>query len=153
MNKKGFTLVELLTVIAILGILVVLVAPNVISSFNKANDNAAKIQENQILDGAKLLIEDYCIHPIGGYKCNDVSFTTSGTTRYSKLSDIQEKGYIEDVVFSGESCIGFVTYTKETNSRNYKDYKAYIKCGNAYETEGINSIVNSSGTPIINTIH
>ncbi len=36
MNKKGFTLVELLAVIAILAILVLIAVPNVLSMFNKA---------------------------------------------------------------------------------------------------------------------
>ncbi len=36
MNKKGFTLVELLSVIAILAILIVLVLPNVLKLFNKS---------------------------------------------------------------------------------------------------------------------
>ena len=36
MNKKGFTLVELLTVIAILALLVIIALPNVLSMFNKA---------------------------------------------------------------------------------------------------------------------
>ena len=36
MNKKGFTLVELLAVIAILAILVLVAVPNVLGMFNKA---------------------------------------------------------------------------------------------------------------------
>lgn len=35
-NKDGFTLVELLAVIAILALLVILALPNVISMFNQA---------------------------------------------------------------------------------------------------------------------
>ncbi|UKI58404.1 MAG: prepilin-type N-terminal cleavage/methylation domain-containing protein [Clostridium sp.] len=36
MNKKGFTLVELLAVIAILAILVLVAVPNVLGMFNNA---------------------------------------------------------------------------------------------------------------------
>ena len=36
MNKKGFTLVELLAVIAILALLVIIALPNVLSMFNNA---------------------------------------------------------------------------------------------------------------------
>ena len=36
MNKRGFTLVELLAVIAILALLVIIALPNVLSMFNKA---------------------------------------------------------------------------------------------------------------------
>lgn len=40
MNKKGFTLVELLAVIAILAILVIIALPNVLSMYNEARKNA-----------------------------------------------------------------------------------------------------------------
>ena len=43
--KKGFTLVELLVVIVIVGILAVLIVPNIVDSFNEANTNSMKIQE------------------------------------------------------------------------------------------------------------
>ena len=36
MNKKGFTLVELLAVIAILALIVIIALPNVFSMFNEA---------------------------------------------------------------------------------------------------------------------
>lgn len=36
MNKRGFTLVELLAVIAILALLVIIALPNVLSMFNNA---------------------------------------------------------------------------------------------------------------------
>lgn len=39
MNKKGFTLVELLAVIAILAILVIIALPNVLSMYNEARKN------------------------------------------------------------------------------------------------------------------
>ncbi len=40
MNKKGFTLVELLAVIAILALLVIIALPNVLSMFNNAKKNS-----------------------------------------------------------------------------------------------------------------
>ena len=38
-NKNGFTLVELLAVIAILAILVIVAMPNVLGMFNEAKQN------------------------------------------------------------------------------------------------------------------
>ena len=44
MNKKGFTLVELLAVIAILAILVIIALPNVLKMFNNAKKNAFLVE-------------------------------------------------------------------------------------------------------------
>lgn len=43
MNKKGFTLVELLAIIVVMGIVAVLVAPNIIKSFKKSKEKSYDI--------------------------------------------------------------------------------------------------------------
>ncbi len=63
MNKKGFTLVELLAVIAILAILVIIAMPNVLEMFNKAKQDAfetevkthVKAVSNQFITTGKLV--------------------------------------------------------------------------------------------------
>lgn len=63
MNRKnGFTLVELLAVIIILGLLAVIVIPNVQESLGKSKEKLLKINKEQIADSAKLLAEEviYC---------------------------------------------------------------------------------------------
>lgn len=53
MNKKGFTLVELLAVIAILAILVIIALPNVISMFNSAKESSFTTELKQIYKTAQ----------------------------------------------------------------------------------------------------
>ncbi|MCI7084196.1 MAG: type II secretion system GspH family protein [Tenericutes bacterium] len=48
MNKKGFTLVELLAVIAILALLVIIALPNVLSMFNEAKKDIFLIEAKTI---------------------------------------------------------------------------------------------------------
>ncbi len=63
MDKKGFTLVELLAVIAILAILVIIAMPNVLQMFNKAKQDAfetevkahVKAVSNQFITTGKLV--------------------------------------------------------------------------------------------------
>ena len=52
MNKKGFTLVELLAVIAILAILVIVAMPNVLGMFNQAKVSSFAIEVQKLMDTA-----------------------------------------------------------------------------------------------------
>ena len=53
MKKKGFTLVELLAVIAILAILVIVAMPNVLGMFNQAKANSFVTEVQKYMDTAK----------------------------------------------------------------------------------------------------
>ena len=53
MKKKGFTLVELLAVIAILAILVIVAMPNVLGMFNQAKANSFVTEVQKYMDVAK----------------------------------------------------------------------------------------------------
>ena len=146
-NKKGFTLVELLVVIAIIGILALLILPNFISSFRNANNKAMITQENEVVDATKLFVEDYCRHPLKQNKglCSTYSVKTQNTNqKYTCLSTLQTTKYMEDIVSQGQFCSGFVVYNK-----NYSEYKAYLKCGNGYATEGIDEIMDSHNNKLI----
>lgn len=155
MKKYGFTLIELMVVIAIIGILAIIVLPNFIGTYNNAVEKAMITQENEIVDAARLFIEDFCRNPLNEYKgqCNNYSIQVNNsnpTLRYTCLNSLQTHKYIDEVVTSGVSCRGFVTYDKETNSRKYSNYKAYLDCGDAYQTPGLKTIKDSSNAFIVN---
>ena len=51
MKKKGFTLVELLAVIAILEILTIITLPNIVSMFNEAKKNSFTTEIKELFKG------------------------------------------------------------------------------------------------------
>jgi len=145
-NKNGFTLVELLAVIAVIGILLFIVLPNFVNIFNNANEGSMVSQENQMVDATKLLIEDFCRHPLSKNKghCDDVSWQANDNTKYTCYEFLYNNGYMDEIVSQGNRCDGFVIYNSD-----YSDYKAYISCGNSgYKTQGINELRDKWGSSI-----
>ena len=151
MKNKGFTLVELLAVIAIIGILSIIIVPNVIDKYQDSVDNTMKIQETEVLDGAKLFVEDFCHNPISmGHKnlCSTYEHTGSGYV-YFCVNDLQKQisisgfdssPYLPSINYKGGvPCNGIVVFTK--NGKSYSDGKSYLVCKNdsdnviAYKTE------------------
>ena len=66
-NKKGFTLVELIVVIAIMAVLASTVAGVTVSQLNKQTDNANKTQAKKVADHiASLIIEGDIYTPTSG---------------------------------------------------------------------------------------
>ena len=62
MNKKGFTLVELLAVVVLLSIIMVLVIPNIRDAFTSGKSKLDDINKKQVEDAAKIIINEvlYC---------------------------------------------------------------------------------------------
>ena len=70
-NKKGFTLVELIVVIAIMAVLAGTVAGVTVSQLNKQTDNANKTQAKKVADHiASLIIEGDIYTPTSGDNAN-----------------------------------------------------------------------------------
>ncbi len=78
-NKKGFTLVELIVVIAIMAVLAGTVAGVTVSQLNKQTDNANKTQAKKVADHiASLIIEGDIYTPTSGDNAN--KFVLKGET-------------------------------------------------------------------------
>ncbi|MBR4178357.1 MAG: prepilin-type N-terminal cleavage/methylation domain-containing protein [Bacilli bacterium] len=144
MNRKGFTLVEILAVIAIIAVLSIVLVPNIIENYKNSTDKAMQLQENESLDGAKLFVEDFCRNPISSnHKCSNYEKTSTSGFVYFCLSTLQSniaipgfdsEPYLPGVNFKGGvPCDGFIKFTKNGNA--YEDGKAYLVCKNPDETE------------------
>jgi len=58
MKNKGFTLVEVLAVISLIGVLIILFTPSIISIFNNAKHQISYMNKQNIIDAGKLYVTD-----------------------------------------------------------------------------------------------
>lgn len=58
MNKKGFTLVELLAVIVILSVIMILVVPNIQNALGTSKNKLVELNKDTIKDSAKILVNE-----------------------------------------------------------------------------------------------
>ena len=88
MNKKGFTLVELISVIVILGIIALIVFPNVLSTLSRGKENNKKDNKTLIIAGAKNYVAD---NP-NSFKSKD------GQTYCITVETLYKGGYVDTVI-------------------------------------------------------
>ena len=135
MKKNGFTLTEILVVLALIGLLLVIVVPRIGNSLNKGTEKAMKVQEGELKDAGLMFLEDMCKNPIDKEKCpatikyNNTTNTYSG---YVLLNTLVSEKYIDEIKLDKQACNACVKYSNN-------EAKAYIKCGTAYTTEGYNN--------------
>ena len=126
-SNKGFTLVEVLIVVVILGLIVGFAYPAVIDVYNDIRVKSMVIEENHVRNAAKMYVED-CFNTqtkdaLNGCSNADI-MSDSG---HVFLGDMVYDGYTEEVKFGDLVCDGYVEF-------NYEEYKVCIKCGPTYKT-------------------
>ncbi|MBI2304223.1 MAG: type II secretion system protein [Chloroflexi bacterium] len=135
-GQQGFTLVEILIVLALLGILVAIVVPNVTGFLGRGKDRAYE-SDRRVIQGA---VDAYYtdtkratkrVYPTG----TGISSDTPSTTVYINMDHLISEGYLNKVPESGSSsncsgCTGFYSWfvdakgrvTSDSNSgRGYQD--------------------------------
>ena len=119
MKKNGFTLVELLAVIIILGIITTIFVPNTIKLLKENNLKIYKIKENELINAAK----DYA-----NYDKNFSYPTVEVPVKYITMPQLVEGSYINKILdtSSGKECRAFVRVT--LNDINGYNYEACLLC-------------------------
>ena len=147
MNKKGFTLVELLTVIAILAVIVAFAVPNVLKIFNKSVEEVMKIEEHNVVDASMLYISDNCGRNALTDEKREACYglidnnTLPNNEVYFCLSTIQNDKYIDGISYRGSTpCDGLIVYKYDDDLGKFTDGRAFLQCGeNEYLTKGYES--------------
>ena len=92
--KKGFTLAELLGVIAILGIIALIAVPVVNNSINESNEELYQTQLNQMIKGAKSYYAEHLDKLPPDNPGSDNNKPCSNNKACITLNELQEEGYL-----------------------------------------------------------
>lgn len=112
LNKKGFTLVELLAVIVVLAVIMVIAIPTVIDSMNSAKKSSFAMYGQKMLNAAMSKVQGDALNGVGA---NDVY-------KFSEL------------VASSGQYNGYVSYDSSTNTYTVYFYNTdYIAKGASYD--------------------
>lgn len=84
MNKRGFTLIELIGVIVILALLTLIIVPNVVSYLQQGVSDSKEYQNESIILGAKNWASD-----------NKDALPEDGNVINLQLTTLQNSGYID----------------------------------------------------------
>ena len=90
MNKKGFTLIEILGVVIIITAIALLVVPNVVNRFSNKKNDIDKVNEELIISAAKLYVSE---HVLEYPKEDSASYCIN-------INDLVDSGYLNEKVIN-----------------------------------------------------
>lgn len=134
-NKKGFTLVELLAVIVVLGIIMSIAGTAVLKQKKKANLEEAKKLEKTIADlGPSIYSYESMLEnkDDNDYFYKSYKNLSDGSSIKISFAELKEAGYLKSETISNPAgkgiCEGYLEVKKGP------EFSGYICCNNLYET-------------------
>ncbi len=147
MNKRGFTLVELLAVIAILAILVLVAVPNVLSMFNKAKKDVFLTDAKNIY---KEISKKYITESMRGNNINSISNDNNkldmDTSDLKYNVKLDSKGNIKSFeVSNGTYCISgkFNNLSELTDDKVKEGECDKVTVAESFESDTWETIINA----------
>ena len=132
-NKKGFTLVELLAVIVILGILALIIVPAISSYIVNTKDETYRSHETTMAEAAK----SYTVECIKGNK--QCTLPSKGSSTEIYLNELIEQEYIDKIKnpTDNKDCDYTNSYVIVKSVEDDYDYESCLYCGE-YATKSPN---------------
>lgn len=136
MNKKGFTLMELLIVIMILGVLAALITGNFFTSLKKGRDAKRKGDLEQIQRALEMYYEDKKAYPLaltfGGKLCETSQCPVADKVYMQKVPNdpISGKDYQYLLSADGTSYKVFACLENKLQILPYESTESTLACGN-----------------------
>ena len=144
-NKKGFTLVELLAVIVILGVLLMIAVPAVQNVIKKTKNNATQKQAELFIDAAKkMAIIDEATSDMVIYKLSDLDSDVDKNRFTGMVVALKENGSYKYYIYLNDSV------NKKTIGNNDNNIFKFASEDNINEnvTDG-GKIFEEKSTPIV----
>ena len=141
LNNNGFTLVEIITTIAILGVVSLIALPIISNTSNSNNLKKYELYKDSLESAAKLYIDSDGDDEFGDSEtgCIDIPF---------KVLNV-DKGLIEDIEIKDVSCNNTKTLVRVYKNGNNYNYETYLNCKDkddkiVYPKDGVE--INPSGS-------
>lgn len=136
-ENKGFSLVELIVVIAIMVILIALLVPNVVGYISKAQDSANLSAAKSVYNAINTAVIDYKAKTGSYPKATDLQTTLDAQSGTAEALVVVPKGTAVAVSYDGNGTVYFVacsTSTGDVNATGAKNLQAYspYASGNCY---------------------
>ncbi len=138
-ENKGFSLVELIVVIAIMVILIALLVPNVVGYISKAQDSANLSAAKSIYNAANTAVIDYKAQHGGYPSAQELGGVLANPTNEAERLAVVPKGTAAAIGYDGKGNVWAVAVAsagdeEDVNSENAKNVQAYAPtaAGNVY---------------------
>lgn len=138
MNKKGFTLIELIATIVIMALILIMVMPSIMALVNNNEDKAYEYYGDALIEASKIFVNK-----------EGEDITSLGTTNFIGCVDITyqdliDANLIEPITEENIDCSdALIRYTKE---KGKESYSINLTCKDTSENKEVYSVNNIPNT-------